>query len=470
MEKRFAPTVGVKVNEVKNDTKISPVAEETLENNDRKSIDLFLRLEDKILSEIGVPEENIFIKERQNFVWHPVTRNIHIRKHINKILKDREKNNAVDKFKENITNVFRVSGRSDLDSITDDERNFRQFKTSKLKKYKNEAENTFKIWEEAKENKGYIESMRTIELSADKILNKYKKDKITDLFSEDCEINDGDLYYLLILISDAFCYRNRKIKEFVAYRYAMTAPKSDGVEKFIKNVHKIVSPNESSRKEVINKGNYRPGYISNDRNFFAPFPPQMVPSAISYLSTLLEDKQKLKNVENIQKEALKTYILFETIHPFIDGNGRTGRALFVYIQKYLSDKENIGSRPIHMPIDRKETGGDNSGSLDYRIGSEFKNIINAKEVTDLLVEQSGLNEKLYYDLSGARGKITEIEADSLAKANVDKLWKLLDTPNINKKLDELIQNINQLSSLDDVKEQDLNMIYESTRNQLKKSS
>lgn len=64
-------------------------------------------------------------------------------------------------------------------------------------------------------------------------------------------------------------------------------------------------------------------------NSFNPLGADYVPPAPEYLDELLKDLALFCNREDISpvEQAAVAHAQFETIHPFIDGNGRTGRAL-----------------------------------------------------------------------------------------------------------------------------------------------
>jgi Fic family protein len=70
-------------------------------------------------------------------------------------------------------------------------------------------------------------------------------------------------------------------------------------------------------------GGTRPG---NAR--FVPPPPQVVPDSMKYLELFLHDE---KEQMPILVKAGLAHVQFETIHPFLDGNGRLGRLLITFL-------------------------------------------------------------------------------------------------------------------------------------------
>ncbi len=69
-------------------------------------------------------------------------------------------------------------------------------------------------------------------------------------------------------------------------------------------------------------GGTRPGNAK-----FVPPPPQAVPDCMSMLERFLHDERAA--VSMLERAAL-VHVQFETIHPFLDGNGRVGRLLITF--------------------------------------------------------------------------------------------------------------------------------------------
>ncbi|MDF1557953.1 MAG: Fic family protein [ANME-2 cluster archaeon] len=140
----------------------------------------------------------------------------------------------------------------------------------------------------------------------------------------------------------------KEIKEVVNYIKALNY----GIERLdddpvslglIKEIHKILL--EGARGANLDPGEFRafqnyigaPGARVHEATFVPP-PPDMVMPAMEGLESFLHSKD---DIPPLVKIAL-IHAQFETIHPFLDGNGRIGRLLISF---YLVWKE-ILSKPL----------------------------------------------------------------------------------------------------------------------------
>lgn len=106
-----------------------------------------------------------------------------------------------------------------------------------------------------------------------------------------------------------------------AFEYVMTLAdaKTPLTERVIKDVHSLVLMNDA-----LHKGIYRniPVTITGAMNI--PPQPYLVPIQ---LEQLLSDYDGMKQNKHIIEAIAEFHLRFEGIHPFIDGNGRTGRLI-----------------------------------------------------------------------------------------------------------------------------------------------
>jgi len=110
--------------------------------------------------------------------------------------------------------------------------------------------------------------------------------------------------------------------------------------RLIREMHEILLSTE--RGKALSPGEFRmsQNWIGGSRPgnaAFVPPPPLEVPRCMSQLELFINDKPDKSQA--LQKAAL-VHVQFETIHPFLDGNGRIGRLLITLIlwqQKILSE-------------------------------------------------------------------------------------------------------------------------------------
>ncbi|MDR3166116.1 MAG: Fic family protein [Synergistaceae bacterium] len=90
-------------------------------------------------------------------------------------------------------------------------------------------------------------------------------------------------------------------------------------ERIIKELHSLVLIHDAK-----NKGTYRTLEVAILGASHSPSPHYLIRER---MEDLLRDYEKMKQNMHITKAAAEFHLRFEGIHPFIDGNGRTGRLI-----------------------------------------------------------------------------------------------------------------------------------------------
>ena len=180
--------------------------------------------------------------------------------------------------------------------------------------------------------------------------------------------------------------------------------------RLIKEIHRILI--QGTRGTRKTPGEFRkiqnwigvPGATLSEANFVPP-PPEKVPELMSELEKFIHQKDEIPPLVKI---AL-IHAQFETIHPFLDGNGRVGRLLITF---YLYCKKILSHPLLYLSVYLKK---------------------NRSRYYDLLMEireQDRWEEWLKFFLEGI--KDVSKEALTLAKEIITLKEKLLKTLFLNK--------------------------------------
>ena len=147
--------------------------------------------------------------------------------------------------------------------------------------------------------------------------------------------------------------------EVLAYVRALEHGWSQPIEAGVPNIlirklHAILM--EHSPSPHVDPGNYRRNVVfiggrSLDRAIFVPTPPQIVPQLMHQFETQFRASTAAPRLVRI---AMLHY-LFEAIHPFDDGNGRTGRLL---IPLHLRQAGLLSHPVLHLSRFIEETKAD----------------------------------------------------------------------------------------------------------------
>lgn len=152
----------------------------------------------------------------------------------------------------------------------------------------------------------------------------------------------------------------RESEDIVGYKqafdflYEAEKQKQPITEEFIKKIHGFVLRGEEEAGQYRKIQNYIGDMV---RIVYTPCPPTQVPEKMkTYVEELQADCKR--NAENIGQGQIrwielfhnlaKHHIEFENIHPFIDGNGRTGRLLLIY------EMISLGLLPVDIRYEERD--------------------------------------------------------------------------------------------------------------------
>ncbi len=152
----------------------------------------------------------------------------------------------------------------------------------------------------------------------------------------------------------------RESEDIVGYKqafdflYESVKEKKPITEEFIKQVHSFVLRGDEEA------GKYRTiqNYVGNmTRIVYTPCPPSQVPEKMkAYVAEVQTDckhnaelaEQGQFNWVELFHNLAKHHIEFENIHPFVDGNGRTGRLLLIY------EMISLGLLPVDVRYEERD--------------------------------------------------------------------------------------------------------------------
>lgn len=411
-----------------------------------QSLDSFVALKEEILREVGVPEGFELLRGLQN-----INHDLRSSQVIDKELTKRSQSHKVtDKLRNMLRKVSPMpkDPRSIMFSASED---VKHIKTEDLEKLKGAVAGELKRIEQFSTP---LANLTETELDPEvrALLATHGKQKVHELLEPGVEVGWNDLLQLVTHIAHSFDFRNRKIAEFVGYKYARSAPVDMNIETFILNAHQILDWHKS-------KSTYRKVGLKNGSGFNAPVASVLLPDMMKKFSQDVDEVGHLEDNHDVLKEAIKKYMMFEIIHPFQDGNGRTGRALFVYLQKRFKEKASIADKPVHIPIARYE-----SGTVFSEERRGFRNYPGSLSLEVNMLVHELMQNKEILALSEELQSSQDMDVDTFYNG----VSKVLNSEEVSTELDKLVDTIKKQSALDDMSGQDWSMVYDSARDNLLK--
>lgn len=163
--------------------------------------------------------------------------------------------------------------------------------------------------------------------------------------------------------------------------------------------------------------------------------------SISYLPPHSEDKERLmedafnsfKKIKNNNDRALLLYYVLQAIHPYVDGNGRTGRLLYTL----LSDDFKIEESSYFSSLLNHDEENNDVGEGRKLFGEKIIQPENAyylinREIAKKIFGESFISEfgKIYYsEISGVSSPLSEkIDITFSEKRYVEKILSEGDVP------------------------------------------
>lgn len=252
--------------------------------------------------------------------------------------------------------------------------------TQDLEKFK---ENNFQNEIFNEDDLKLLELIKKYELpvSIKKLLEKYKYQSLLELLEKGKNIEVKDFITLYLSVKKILSFRKRKINAMHAYKYAQSAPLGKNIEDFIFEVHELLT-----RKRNYRKDSTKIGLLIN------VLEPKLIQPFMNGFVDQIENEPKDLDIDSAEILAMKYYLLFETIHPFSDGNGRTGRALFTYLTRKFTQKNkkkifNYPYIPIATNGSKSVVKGDeysDLGSLSGEFSRATHSVLRNGKMMDLL--------------------------------------------------------------------------------------
>ena len=239
--------------------------------------------------------------------------------------------------------------------------------------------------------------------------------------------------------------------------------------RLMKEVHRILltkgrgsekTPGEF-RKSQNWIGGTRPGNAS-----FVPPPPEMVMECMGKLELFLHDNPEPTPV--LIKAAL-AHVQFETIHPFLDGNGRLGRLLITMLLcerkvlheplLYLSLYLKTHRKTYYELLDTVRFKGDWEAWLDFFADAVIATATQAVETAQQLVNLSNQDREKIAGFGRAAASILEVHRALIEHPIATSMSLAQKTGFTPATINRALENLQQLGIVRELTAQKRNRIY-----------
>lgn len=175
-----------------------------------------------------------------------------------------------------------------------------------------------------------FEKLKSLKSLNESEVKRLREEFIIDYIynSNALEGNTLTLRETALIISEGMTIPQKPLKDHIevighrdAFKYILTLANQEEPlsERIIKDIHSLILMNDN-----INRGAYRSIPVIIEGSQIEPVKPNLI---LSQMSDLISEYQKVKGNRHIIESIADFHLKFETIHPFIDGNGRTGRLI-----------------------------------------------------------------------------------------------------------------------------------------------
>jgi len=208
-------------------------------------------------------------------------------------------------------------------------------------------------------------------------------------------------------------------------------------------------------------GGTRPGNAA-----FVPPPPDRVATALTDLEKFIHDEGQQTSA--LLKAAL-VHVQFETIHPFLDGNGRLGR-LFITL---ILVSENVLQQPLlylslyfkthrqayYDHLDQIRQDGDWESWLSFFAEAVEHTANDAVQVAELLMKQSEQDATLIQEQGRYSGTLAKLHMALLKRPLATAAWLKKQTGLANATVQSGIQRLEDLGLLREITGKQRDRVY-----------